>query len=61
MLVDGEIVGTWRARKSGRRLRVDLKAFEALSRRHQDALVAEAESIGPLREASSVSVDVTTY
>jgi len=61
MLADGEIVGTWRARKSGRRLRVDLKAFEALSRRHQDSLVAEAESIAPLRDASSVSVDVTTY
>ncbi|MFJ9388442.1 winged helix DNA-binding domain-containing protein [Nocardioides sp. NPDC101246] len=61
MLVDGEIVGTWRARKNGRRLRVDLKAFEALSRRHQDALVTEAEHIASLRDASSVSVDVTTY
>ena len=61
MLADGEIVGTWRARKSGRKLRVELKAFEALSRRHQEALVAEAESIAPLRDASSVSVDVTAY
>ncbi|MFE4001621.1 winged helix DNA-binding domain-containing protein [Nocardioides sp. YIM B13467] len=61
MLADGEIVGTWRARKSGRKLRVELKAFEPLSRGHQEALAAEAESIAPLREASSVSVDVTTY
>lgn len=61
MLADGEIVGTWRARKSGRKLRVELEAFEALSRRHQEALVAEAESIAPLRDTSSVSVDVTTY
>jgi len=58
---DGEIVGSWRARKSGRKLRVELQAFEALSRRHQEALVAEAESIAPLRDTSSVSVDVTTY
>jgi hypothetical protein len=61
MLVDGEIVGTWRARKSGRKLRVELKAFEALSRPHQEALAAEAEGIAPLRDASSVSVMVTTY
>lgn len=61
MLADGEIVGTWRARKSGRRLRVELKAFEALSRRHQEALAAEARSLAPLRDASSVSIDVTTY
>ena len=61
MLVDGEIVGTWRARKSGRKLRVELKAFEALSRRQQEALAAEAEGIAPLRDASSVSVMVTTY
>ena len=61
MLADGEIVGTWRARRSGRKLRVELKAFEPLSRGHQEALAAEAESIAPLREASSVSVDVTTY
>ncbi|MFI5624128.1 winged helix DNA-binding domain-containing protein [Nocardioides sp. NPDC051685] len=61
VLVDGEIIGTWRARKNGRRMRVEMKAFEALSRRHQDALAAEAESIALLRDASSVSVEVTTY
>ncbi|WP_406023421.1 winged helix DNA-binding domain-containing protein [Nocardioides sp. NBC_00850] len=60
MLADGEIVGTWRARKSGRKLRVELEAFEALSRRHREALVSEAESIAPLRDTSSVSLDVTT-
>lgn len=61
MLVDGEIVGTWRARKNGRKLRVELKAFEALSRRHQEDLAAEAESLAPLREVTAVSVDIASY
>lgn len=57
VLVDGEIVGIWRPRKRGRELRLELTSFQALSRRRKDALAAEAERIGPLREASSVAVD----
>ncbi|WP_328532044.1 winged helix DNA-binding domain-containing protein [Nocardioides sp. NBC_00368] len=61
VLVDGEILGTWRPRKRGRELRIDLTTFEALSRDRKEALEAEAERIAPLREASSVAVDFATY
>lgn len=54
VLIDGEIVGTWRPRKSGRRLTVAVTPFDSLSDGHRQAIEAEAEAIGPLRGASSV-------
>ncbi|NYI75984.1 winged helix DNA-binding domain-containing protein [Nocardioides panzhihuensis] len=62
VLADGEIIGTWRGRKCGRKLHIELEAFHAftpLSRKRQEALVAEAESLAPLRNASEVAVDFT--
>lgn len=61
VLVDGEIIGTWRPRKRGHELRIDLTTFQALSRDRKEALAAEAERIGPLRSASSVAVDFATH
>ena len=60
VLVDGEIIGTWRPRKRGRSLRIELTTFETLSRDREEALAAEAERIGPLRDATSVAVDFAT-
>lgn len=60
ILADGEIIGTWRGRKRGRRLSIELETFEGftpLSPERRAALVAEAESLAPLRNASAVSVD----
>jgi hypothetical protein len=62
VLADGEIIGTWRGRKAGRRLRIELEAFQAFTPLRPDrreALVAEAESLAPLRNVSAVSVDFT--
>jgi hypothetical protein len=60
ILADGEIIGTWRGRKRGRKLHIELEAFQTfrpLSAGRRDALVAEAESLAPLRNASEVLVD----
>nr|WP_300147114.1 winged helix DNA-binding domain-containing protein [Propionicimonas sp.] len=56
VLVDGRIVGTWRPRKSGRRLDLAVTAFGPLSDRDQDRLADEAAQLGPLRGAASVEV-----
>lgn len=43
--VDGVIVGTWGARRDGRRLRVELDRFGALDARTEEALRREAEEV----------------
>ena len=57
MLADGEIVGTWRPRKSGRKLTLSVVSFRPLSDRVADAVRAEAESVAVLRGATSVEVE----
>ncbi len=56
VLVDGAIAGTWRPRKSGRRLTLTVTRLQPLSARQERALRDEAALIGPLRGASSVEV-----
>ncbi|MFW0787249.1 winged helix DNA-binding domain-containing protein [Gordonia sp. CPCC 206044] len=58
VLVDGEIVGTWRPRKSGRTLTVRVEPFGALTRRQEKGIRDEADTIAPLRGASAVSVEL---
>ena len=57
VLADGEIVGTWRPRKSGRKLTLSVVSFRPLSDRVADAVRAEAESVAVLRGATSVEVE----
>ncbi|UDY36121.1 DNA glycosylase AlkZ-like family protein [Dermatobacter hominis] len=53
VLVDGEVVGTWRQRKAGRRLRVELDAWRRLTADDRDeldedaAVVARARGLAP--------------
>lgn len=61
VLADGEIVGIWRPRKSGRKLTITVTAFGSLPSRHRKSLQNEAEQIAPLRGASSVEVEFDTY
>lgn len=61
ILVDGEIVGTWRPRKSGRTLHLEFETFDAVTKRRQLLITEEAGRIAPLRGASSVTVEFTTY
>jgi Winged helix DNA-binding domain len=56
VLVDGAVGGLWRAKKSGGRLTVTVEAVGRLSRAAKDGLAAEAERLGPWREAEQVDV-----
>lgn len=61
VLTDGKITGLWRLRKSGRKLTVTIKTFDALQHRAKKLLQGEAELVAPLRSASSVDVEFDTY
>ena len=56
VLVDGEIVGTWRARTKRTLLAVTVEPFGRLSRTARDAIEAEAERLAPFRECETVQV-----
>lgn len=61
VLMDGEVVGVWRPRKSGRNLTITITTFDALPTRARKPLHAEAEQIALLRGASSTNVDFDTF
>lgn len=61
VLVNGRITGTWRPRKSGRKLTITITAFDRPSNRQKTLLQDEAEQIAPLRGASSVDVVFDRY
>ena len=61
VLAGEKITGTWRPRKSGRKLAINIKTFNSLPVRDRKSLEAEADHIAPLRGASSVDVDFDTY
>jgi hypothetical protein len=56
VLVDGEIVGTWRARTKRAGLEVSVEPFGRLSRSARDAIEAEAERLAPFRDCETVQV-----
>ena len=56
VLVDGEIAGTWRPQKKGRRLSVAVAAFGPLSPGTRAEIEAEATLLGPIRGCTSVEV-----
>ncbi|CAI3799118.1 winged helix DNA-binding domain-containing protein [Pseudarthrobacter sp. MM222] len=61
VLADGKVTGTWRPRKSGRRLTISIKTFGLLPDRDRKSLRGEAEQVAPLRGASTVDVEFDTY
>lgn len=60
VLADGAIIGTWRPRKSGKKLTITVTTFGPLPDRHRKAIQHEAEQVAPLRGASSVAVEFDT-
>jgi hypothetical protein len=56
VLADGQIVGTWRLRKQGKRLMVAVEAFDSLSRRVRAEIEAEAALLAPHRGCTSADV-----
>ena len=61
VLAGGKITGTWRPRKSGRKLTITMRTFGSLPDRDKKSLQDEAEQVAPLRGASSVDVEFDTY
>jgi hypothetical protein len=61
VLAHGKITGTWRPRKSGRKLTITVKTFGSLPARDRKPLQDEAAQVAPLRGASSVDVEFDTY
>ncbi|MCF0093762.1 winged helix DNA-binding domain-containing protein [Micromonospora sp. MH99] len=58
VLVDGDLVGTWRPRKSGRTLTVAVQPWQRLSTGTREAITAQAERLAAHREVSLAGVDV---
>lgn len=58
VVVNGAIVGTWRARTKGKRLALTLQPFAALSRDVQDEIETEARLIAPFRGCETVEVNL---
>jgi hypothetical protein len=61
VLADGKIAGTWRPRKSGRKLTITIKTFGTLPDGDKKSLLHEAEQVASLRGASSVDVEFGAY
>jgi hypothetical protein len=56
LFVDGEILGTWRTRSSGRKLVMTVQSFAPLPPSTWKLVEAEAERVGAVRGAADVSV-----
>ena len=56
LLVDGDVVGTWRPKSSGRKLTVSVAAFAPLPPTVWRQVEAEAERVAAVRGASSANV-----
>jgi hypothetical protein len=53
---EGQIVGTWRPQKKGKRLGLNVEAFGPLAPETRDEIEAEAALLAPLRGCTSASV-----
>ncbi|MFF5173379.1 winged helix DNA-binding domain-containing protein [Micromonospora sp. NPDC000089] len=59
VLVDGEIMGTWRPRKSGRGLRVTVDPWQPIAERHRKAVADQAERLAAHRSTTLSGVEFT--
>ncbi|MEW2145320.1 winged helix DNA-binding domain-containing protein [Micromonospora vinacea] len=57
VLVDGELVGTWRPRKSGKAFTVAVQPWQRLSDATRQAVTAQAEHLAAYRSVSLSGVD----
>jgi hypothetical protein len=56
LLVDGELVGTWRPKSSSKKLTLNVEAFVPQPPSTWTQLEAEAERVAAVRGAASVAV-----
>ncbi len=57
VLVDGEIVGTWRARRSGNSVTVTVSLWDTVPRAATNAIAEQAERLAAFRDARLAGVD----
>lgn len=60
VLVDGEIAGTWRPRKSGRGLRVTVEPWQPMTERRRKAVADQAERLAAHRSTALSGVEFTS-
>lgn len=58
VLAGGELVGTWRPRKSGRAMKLAVQPWRKLSAATRDSIVAQAQRLAAHRGVSRVDVDI---
>jgi hypothetical protein len=56
VLVDGDVVGVWRSRKTSRSLEVDVEGFEPLASGAQGAVEHEAQVVARIRDQERATV-----
>ncbi|MGY0006916.1 winged helix DNA-binding domain-containing protein [Micromonospora sp. I033] len=59
VLVDGQVVGTWRPRKTGKTLKVAVQPWQTLSATTRDTIVEQAERLAAYRTVSLAGVEFT--
>jgi hypothetical protein len=57
LFVDGEVLGTWRTKSSGKKLTITVEAFAPLPPKVWKQVEAEAERVAEVRGAAEVSVN----
>jgi hypothetical protein len=57
VMINGKITGTWRPRKSGRKLTLIIETFDSLRAGDKKSIKEEAEQVALSRGASSATVD----
>lgn len=56
VLVDGDVVGTWRSRKRSSHLEVTVEGFEPMSSAARDSIVNEARTVADGRDATEATL-----
>ena len=56
VLVDGEVVATWRTKANGTKLTVAVQAFDLISRGRRSAIESEAADVAALRNRELTEV-----
>jgi hypothetical protein len=59
LLVDGEVAGTWRSRKAGRRLEVSVRPFVPLTASARSQTAALVDELAELRECAAAALTWT--
>jgi Winged helix DNA-binding domain len=60
VLVDGDLVGSWRPRKAGKRLTVLVHPWEQMPRARREAIEQQAERLATHRGVDLAGVDYAT-